>query len=278
MEEFFGNGNYVEPDTWPCPFYIKPLIPAPDPSSAATGRTFTHSKRVGRVIGLLIHPFKPSSMPKGLLRLLKGISLRFVIIAGIFFGAAFLFAEIADDMVLENENHFDRVVFRALELITTPTMTEVMVIITFFGSAYFLTPAYVLLVLLFLIKEKNNRTSLNIAAIGISSTIILFSLKAIFHRSRPLDPLVENVDGFSFPSGHAFSAFTFFGLLIYILWTHPINPVTRWVASSVFFLSAFAVAVSRVYLHVHFASDVVAGFLLCVVWLLLSLWLLNKVE
>ncbi|MFL5739351.1 MAG: phosphatase PAP2 family protein [Flavisolibacter sp.] len=206
----------------------------------------------------------------------KGISLRFLIVAAVFLLALALFAFIANEMVLENENNLDRLAFQHLAHITNPSVTGVMVIITFFGSSYFLLPAYLLLIGYFLIFKKTRRLSLDVAAIGISSSIILFSLKAIFHRHRPLDPLVKNVNGFSFPSGHSFSSFTLFGLLIYILWNHKINPVLRWVLTILFILFATAIAFSRVYLHVHFASDVIAGFCLCILWLAVSLWLLRK--
>jgi undecaprenyl-diphosphatase len=208
----------------------------------------------------------------------KGISLRLVVITLIFLLSLFVFAGIADEMVLENENNLDRSVFHHLAAITNLSMTRVMVIITFFGSSYFLLPAYALLIFYFLVFRKDRRQSLNVAAFAVISTIILFSLKAIFHRHRPLDPLVNNVNGFSFPSGHSFSSFTFFGLLIYILWKNPLNNAVRWVLTIFFFLFACAIAFSRVYLHVHYASDVVAGFCLCLVWLILSFWALEKLN
>jgi undecaprenyl-diphosphatase len=207
----------------------------------------------------------------------KGISLRLLFVASIFLLALFLFGLIADEMVLENENHLDKVAFADLKSITNPATTKVMVVITFFGSSYFLFPAYIVLILYFLFLKKNRRLSWNITAVAITSTIILFSLKAIFHRHRPLDPLVQNVNGFSFPSGHSFSSFTLFGLLIYILWTHQMNPVLRWILTALFFLFACAIAFSRVYLHVHYASDVIAGFCLCLVWLGVSFWMLGKI-
>jgi undecaprenyl-diphosphatase len=208
----------------------------------------------------------------------KGISLRLLLVAGIFLLALFVFGLIAQEMVIENENQLDRDIFAKLASITNPSMTRVMVFITFFGSSYFLMPAYLLLIFYFLAFKKDRKLSLDVAAIGITSTVILFSLKAVFHRHRPLDPLVKNVLGFSFPSGHSFSSFTFFGLLIYILWNHELNPVLRWVLTIIFFLFACAIAFSRVYLHVHFASDVIAGFCLCFVWLSVSLWLLKKFD
>lgn len=206
----------------------------------------------------------------------KGISLRFLILAVAFFLSLLAFIAIADEMVLENENGLDLAAFKALAQITNASMTKAMLFITFFGSTYFLLPAYVLLIVYFLLFKKTWILSLEVAAVGIVSTIILFSLKSIFHRHRPLDPIVKSVNGFSFPSGHSFCSFTFFGLLIYILWNHQMNLTARWAASIFFFLFACAIALSRVYLHVHYASDVLAGFFLCVVWLGISFWLMKK--
>jgi undecaprenyl-diphosphatase len=206
----------------------------------------------------------------------KGISLRLLIVATIFLLSLLLFIVIANEMVLENENNLDVVAFQKLKGITNASNTNIMLFITFFGSDYFLVPAYIFLIVYFLLFKKTRRLSLDVTAIGISSTIILFSLKAIFHRHRPFDPLVKSVNGFSFPSGHSFCSFTFFGLLIYILWNHQVNPLVRWIATIFFFLFACIIAVSRVYLHVHYASDVVAGFCLCIVWLGLSFWIIRK--
>ena len=210
------------------------------------------------------------------IRKAKGISLRFLIVATLFFLSLFLFAAIANEMVLENENHLDRVAFHDLASIITPSTTNLMLFITFFGSIYFLIPAYLLLIGYFLLSKKTQRLSLDVAAVGISSTLILFFLKDIFHRHRPYDPLVANVNGWSFPSGHSFCSFTFFGLLIYILWNQPMNRALKWPLTILFFLFACAIALSRVYLHVHYASDVVAGFLLCIVWLSISFWVMKK--
>ncbi|HLA58056.1 MAG TPA: phosphatase PAP2 family protein [Puia sp.] len=218
------------------------------------------------------------SDPQQLSKKAKGISLRFLVISAIFLLALILFGFIADEMVLENENHLDQVVFDQLRQITNPGMTSVMLIITFFGSSYFLLPAYTLLVAFYLFVKKDRKLSWDVAAVGITSAMILFSLKAIFKRHRPLDPLVQHVNGFSFPSGHSFSSFTFFGLLIFIIWNQQMNPVLRWILTALFFLFACAIAFSRVYLHVHFASDVIAGVCLCVVWLGLSFWSLKKID
>lgn len=207
---------------------------------------------------------------------MKSISLRFVFIIGIFLLSLMAFGMIAHEMVIENETKIDNLVFEKINNITTPALTRVMSIITFFGSHYFLLPAYVVLVIFFLKKHK--KLALTIAAVGLTSTALLYSLKHVYKRIRPLDPLVQKLNGFSFPSGHSFSAFTFFGLLIYIVWKLKVNMTVRWIASIFFFLFACAIAFSRVYLRLHFASDVIAGFCLCVIWLSLSFWVTNKLD
>ncbi|MGZ3838315.1 MAG: phosphatase PAP2 family protein [Flavisolibacter sp.] len=205
----------------------------------------------------------------------KGFSWRLLAAVILFLAALLVFIFIADEMVLENENNLDKIAFQHLASITSSGMTKWMIFITFFGSSYFLLPAYILVVVYFLFK-KNRSLSLNVAAIALTSAIILFSLKAIFHRHRPPDPLVHNINGFSFPSGHSFSSFTFFGLLIYIIWHLRLPTIWRWTLTLLFFLFASAIAFSRVYLHVHYASDVIAGLCLCIVWLGTSFWVMEK--
>jgi undecaprenyl-diphosphatase len=217
-------------------------------------------------------------MKDKVLKLMKGISLRFLVVAGIFVGALMVFTIIADEMVLENENRLDTTVFHYLKAYTNPSMTQFMVAVTFFGSPYFLAPAFILLILYFLLFEKNKRLAFEVTSIGLLSTLLLFSIKAIFHRHRPLDPLVKGVTGFSFPSGHTLSSFTFCGLLIYIIWKENVHPVVKWTVSILLFLLACSVAISRVYLHVHYASDVVAGFCLCLVWLIFSFFAMSKLN
>lgn len=208
----------------------------------------------------------------------KGISLRLVIVLAIFAVILLVFLFITDEIVLEKETGFDNNVFQLLHNYTTDTVTNKMIFLTFFGSMKFLFPAYCLLVLYFLIFKKNTLRSFNIAAIGLSSVALLFAIKDIFKRHRPPHPLLPNVKGFSFPSGHSFSAFTFCGLLIYILWETQINIVLKWIGTIALFVFAALIATSRVYLHVHYASDVIAGFCLSVLWLTIGIFVLHKIE
>lgn len=215
--------------------------------------------------------------PKQQVEAVKGITLRLLILIALLLLTLGIFWVIADEIVLEKESAFDTFIFQKLSFLTSPFTTRLMVFFTFFGSRTFLRPAYILLTVYFLFFKKNTKVSLNIAAIGMCSPLVISLFKSIFKRDRPLDPLIQNVTGFSFPSGHSFSAFTFFGLLTYIVWQSEIKKAWKYFLSIIFILFASFIAFSRVYLHVHYPSDVIAGFCLSMLWLSLSLWVLSKI-
>lgn len=159
----------------------------------------------------------------------------------------------------------------------SPLATKIFETITFFGSSTFLFPAYSLVIIYHLLK-KHWKLALDVATIGITSTALLYVLKSIFQRARPLDPLIRNVTGFSFPSGHSFSSFTFFGMIAYLLWQTQLKNSWKILTTIVLFLLATSIAFSRVYLRVHYPSDVIAGFCLSMIWLMISIWLLHKFD
>lgn len=204
-------------------------------------------------------------------------SLKTAIVIGIFILAICGFWIIADEMVIENENGYDKWAFAQLRPFTNEGNTALMEIITFFGSSYFLFPAYTLIVIIYLLR-RDWKYSLNIASVGLWNVILVPVIKAFFHRQRPPDPLIQGVTDFSFPSGHSFSAFTFFGLLIYITLHSRLRPLWKGIIAVLFFLFAVSIAISRVYLHVHYASDVTGGFLLAAIWLITSLVILRKLD
>jgi membrane-associated phospholipid phosphatase len=190
----------------------------------------------------------------------------------------FLFMMITDEVVLEHETGFDERVFKQMAGSTSSFLTRIMLFFTFFGSTYFQFPAYILLIAFYLFIKRETRISINIAAIGLSSFILLFSLKGIFKRARPLDPLIQKVKHFSFPSGHSFSGFIFFGIIIYIIWQTKLKKSWKWMLSITAFFFASMIALSRVYLHLHFITDVIAGFCLSVIWLSLSFLIFKMID
>ncbi len=172
----------------------------------------------------------------------------------------------------------DMLIFDKIKPGVNTVNNKIMLFITFLGKHQFLIPANLILIFYFLLVKRQTWFSIRVITIAISSLVLMLLLKQLFQRKRPLSPLLKAAKGLSFPSGHAIMAVTFYGLLIYIL-QHSIS--IDWLKS---FLTILIIALiiligfSRVYLRVHYASDVAAGFIIGLLWLLISLAALKWLE
>ncbi len=96
--------------------------------------------------------------------------------------------------------------------------------------------------------------------------LLVAQLKLFFHRARPLDQVVP-ATGYSLPSGHAFASTVLYGMLAYLVWRLVRAPAVRWAAVAAAVVVAGAVGLSRIYLNVHYFTDVVAGWAMGAAWL-----------
>lgn len=111
------------------------------------------------------------------------------------------------------------------------------------------------------------RPGLAMAINLVAAVIINQVLKFVVQRPRPdgFNLVVET--GFSFPSGHSMAAMAFYGFLAYLVWHCEKDRLKRWVWCVVLSIIIVCVGLSRIYLGVHYASDVLAGFLISLAWL-----------
>lgn len=202
------------------------------------------------------------------------VSLSLVLLIFIFVVCMLCLYAVADMVFEDNNPSFDRHVFTSILPYINAANTGMMQVITFFGSAQFLIPANILLILFVLFIKKQQYDALKISAITIIGTAVLFLLKFLLQRQRPLLPLIAKAHGYSFPSGHSFSSIVFYGMLAYIGYKNIKNNFIKWSLIVLLFMLAGMVGFSRIYLKLHYASDVIAGFSLGVIWLLLAKWIL----
>ncbi|HEX6847449.1 MAG TPA: phosphatase PAP2 family protein [Chitinophagaceae bacterium] len=172
----------------------------------------------------------------------------------------------------------DMMIFDKIKPGVNTINSKIMLFITFLGKHQFLIPANLILIFYFIFIKKQNWFSIRVITIAISSLVLMLLLKQLFRRKRPLSPLLKAAKGLSFPSGHAIMAVTFYGLLIYIL-QHSISlEWLKWLCTILMIALIVLIGFSRVYLRVHYASDVAAGFIIGLLWLLISLAVLNWLE
>ncbi|MBV9388248.1 MAG: phosphatase PAP2 family protein [Chroococcidiopsidaceae cyanobacterium CP_BM_ER_R8_30] len=188
---------------------------------------------------------------------------------GGFLVAAFtvwLFAKIANEVLEKETQAFDRSTLLILRHLHTPLLNQVMIGVTALGQpSALLIVTLSLGIWLFLKRHRPEAIALAIGAVG--SLGLNYLLKELFRRARP--PIWEHVISvtqFSFPSGHAMMSLVVYGLSAYLL----SNRFYRWRVPIFSFsiLLILAIGFSRLYLGVHWPSDVAAGYAAGIAWLM----------
>ncbi len=177
-----------------------------------------------------------------------------------------------------NDDGFDLGVFRYLATTISERNTASMRGFTFLGSHFFLVPAFLLFFAYIYFIRKDKWFFIKITSISVFNLLLMFGLKYFFTRSRPLIPLLKEVPGYSFPSGHAFMSLSFFGLIIYFVYREVANRWLKWSIIILLGMIIILVGLSRVYLRLHFASDVIAGYCFGWISMLFLMWILKWVE
>jgi membrane-associated phospholipid phosphatase len=206
------------------------------------------------------------------------LSLEMVIVLVLFAAALTAFVFITRRVFVTNKTKLDETIFAYLKQHVNERNNDIMLFFTFLGTHEFLIPANLVMIAWFLFIKKHKWYSIKVPAIALSSLGLMFMLKHIFNRPRPSIPLLEAAKGLSFPSGHALMSVTFYGLIVYMIFKSVKNPSLKWSLISCLILLILIIGFSRIYLRVHYASDVIAGYCIGFLWLVFAVWLLNKME
>lgn len=196
----------------------------------------------------------------------------------LFLSSLIAFLAVAKYIFLDEKEDFDQAAFEFLESFIKDGVTNVMLFLSVIGNYQVMIVANLLLICYFLFVRRHKWYSIKIPAISLSSVVLMSLLKNLFNRPRPMIPLMEPARGLSFPSGHAMMSATFFGLIIYFIYRKNINPTIKVIAISLLVLFILSIGVSRIYLRVHYASDVIAGLCMGVIWLTIAIQALNRIE
>jgi undecaprenyl-diphosphatase len=178
--------------------------------------------------------------------------------------AALLFAWLAMEVTHGNTIGFDLAVRGAIHSWSSPLLTGAMQGITMLGAPGFLIPLGLLLAAI-LIWRRRARAAVALAAAAIGGEILNAILKVVFHRTRPESFFgLAQPEHFSFPSGHAMVSTCFYGALAAILAAGSPRNAGYWALGTA---APLLIGFSRVYLGVHYPTDVLAGYAAGIVWL-----------
>ena len=182
----------------------------------------------------------------------------------IFFLFFVIFLAIAEDVFEQEIFEFDSVVYNFLVNNRNEVLNNFFKIITQFGSAIVL----IIITILCVIFIRDKKYKILVPANLVTIAIINIVLKNFFLRPRPNELRLIEETGYSFPSGHAMASTAFYGLLIYIAHEKIENKILRNTICIMLGLLILLISVSRIYVGVHYTSDVIAGTCFSIAYLI----------
>jgi undecaprenyl-diphosphatase len=199
-----------------------------------------------------------SEKPASLISVVLSVSLAITALTLI------LFSWIAEEMLEGDTLLFDASVRGFVHSFSSPGLTKVMFALSFMGATGMMA-ILVAAVVLFLVKRWHRALGW-LALTMLGATALDFALKYGFHRARPVPFFGPVPHTYSFPSGHALFSFCFYGVMAGLI-NARVRP--RWLRIAVWCAAAvmvLGIGLSRIYLGVHYPSDVIAGYLAGAIW------------
>lgn len=168
----------------------------------------------------------------------------------------------------------DDTIYNFVSLFICTGLTNFFKFITNFASFTYIT-IFIILIFIFI---KDKWIGVLVAINSVNSTIINKILKSIFVRSRPDVLRLIKQGGYSFPSGHAMASMTFYGMLIYLIYKSNINKRLKYAFIIILSILILLIGLSRIYLGVHYASDIITGYMVSLIYLIIFITIVNKIK
>nr|WP_051348386.1 phosphatase PAP2 family protein [Peribacillus kribbensis] len=173
---------------------------------------------------------------------------------------------------------FDSTIISFVQGFESASLTAVMKFFTFIGGTI---PVVVLslVTMVFLYTVLKHRTELILFfAVMAGANVLFITLKLFFHRARPDLHRLAEATNYSFPSGHATMSLALYGSLAFLLWRHIKTHWGRVLLVCISILMILSIGISRIYLGVHYPSDILAGYFISGFWLTFSIWFYQRYQ
>lgn len=175
-----------------------------------------------------------------------------------------LFAWLAGEMREGDTVKFDAAVRGWVHQFASPAMTRVMIFISLLGYDVLIAELVLSIAIFLWLRWKRGAAWLALATVG--AVVLDVVLKYSFHRQRPTAFFGDAPHSYSFPSGHALVSFCFYAVLAGLI-ADRVRPLwLRILAGGTAAVLVIAIGISRIYLGVHYPSDVIAGYLAAAMW------------
>ena len=179
---------------------------------------------------------------------------------------------IVEDVFEDEIMKLDTIGYNLISNIINPSITPIAIVITSIGGAIVIAA----LAIDVLILVKNRKISFSIILNLVIATILNIILKNIVQRPRPDEYRLITETGYSFPSGHSMVSMAFYGYFIYLTFKYLKNKKLKVLLITFLSILIILIGITRIYLGVHYTSDVIAGFLISICYLIIYTSLVKK--
>lgn len=188
------------------------------------------------------------------------------------FTCLIIFAILGILVKTKNDIYLDEVVYNFISRHISDNLTYIIRNLTHFASSIIV----ILITICVIIFFKNRKYGLFMTLNLIIITIFQYALKYLFARTRPVEINLIEESGYSFPSGHSLTAMAFYGFIIYLVYTSSLNKKSKSIFITLFSLLILVVGFSRIYLGVHFFTDVVGAFCFSLAFLIIYISIIKE--
>lgn len=182
---------------------------------------------------------------------------------------------LATKVVMNKPINIDFIAYNILvKKIRTPFLSSIMKFITRLSNS----EGILLFTLLSFVYIKDKKVAVTVPINVIFATLLNQALKRIIRRPRPIGYRLIKIGGYSFPSGHAMVSMAFYGYLLYLAYTCIEDKRKRNIIMSCLIAIIILVGISRIYLGVHYCSDIITGYSISIIYLIAYTKILKKIK
>ncbi|MBQ3323068.1 MAG: phosphatase PAP2 family protein [Firmicutes bacterium] len=189
--------------------------------------------------------------------------------------ALVLFAVILACVLTEHTAGFDRSIMGFFYGLRCPAVTGLAVVITTLANKYVIIG---ICIVLLIVPQTRLTFGVPLSAGALGLILLNTLIKILVERSRPEVLHLVTEHGFSFPSGHSVTSLFFYGLAIWLVWRHIDNRTAKRVLTVLLAIPALLIGPTRIYLGVHFPTDVLAAWCLAFIAIIIVIEIINALE
>lgn len=188
------------------------------------------------------------------------------------------FVQLTDELAENDLGWFDEAITRFIISFRNEALTDYFTFATHLGDRYAYVLFTVVLAVFYLVKHRSWKFILQTTLVLLLASLSNIALKNVINRARPSLEHLVSVNTLSYPSGHSMSAMAFYGFLVFLCMRYKLLRWVRYLLISILCMLILSIGVSRIYLGVHYPTDVVGGYIGGLIWVAFCAILFSLIE